>query len=280
MTVMSILLSDIVPLRERGTWQGYINIIFALGASSGVSLGGILADTIGWRWAFLGQGPLCLVAIFAVSIVLHLPKSDDTNWVKKLRRVDFLGAAFLVSAVLTLLLALDRGGNAGWTTKIALISLVVSIPLFAAFCFVEVKFAQEPFAPGHIIFARSMLPLYLCNFFSMCGWLAAQYYVPLYWQSVEQISATKTGLRMVPSLICGTAGSLFAGFYMRKTGKYYWLTVIVYVTLILGMLLITLCSGVLTRNTPLIIVGRKSRVIIDAHVSRPLLIMESPLQYV
>lgn len=67
-TVLSIMMSDIVPLRERGTWQGLLNIIFALGAGSGAPLGniprsclsgtsrndrqigGIFADSIGWRW--------------------------------------------------------------------------------------------------------------------------------------------------------------------------------------------------------------------------------------
>jgi MFS family permease len=48
-TVVSILLSDVVPLRERGTWQGYLNIVYATGASAGAPLGGILAD-FGWRW--------------------------------------------------------------------------------------------------------------------------------------------------------------------------------------------------------------------------------------
>jgi MFS family permease len=49
-TVVSILMSDIVPLRERGTWQGYINIIFAMGASMGAPLGGLFADNISWLW--------------------------------------------------------------------------------------------------------------------------------------------------------------------------------------------------------------------------------------
>ena len=49
-TVVSILLSDVIPLRERGTWQGYLNIVYATGASAGAPLGGILADSIGWRW--------------------------------------------------------------------------------------------------------------------------------------------------------------------------------------------------------------------------------------
>jgi MFS family permease len=48
--VVSILLSDLVPLRERGVWQGYLNIIFAAGTSTGAPLGGIMADSVGWRW--------------------------------------------------------------------------------------------------------------------------------------------------------------------------------------------------------------------------------------
>lgn len=48
--VVSIILSDIVPLRERGVWQGYLNIIYSLGTTTGAPLGGLLADTIGWRW--------------------------------------------------------------------------------------------------------------------------------------------------------------------------------------------------------------------------------------
>lgn len=255
MTVVSILLSDIVPLRERGTWQGYINIVYAIGASSGAPLGGILADSIGWRWAFLAQGPLCLVAFISVLIALHLPKQDSANWKKKLGRIDFVGAFFLVSAVFTLLLALDRGSNVGWKATITWVNLVVSIPLFLGFFFVEMKVAQEPFAPGHIIFAPNMLALYLCNFFSFGGWLAGLFYIPLYWQAVDDISATGAGLRLIPSIIFGTSGSLFGGLYMKKTGKYYWLTVISYFFLVLGMIIVTLCSGVLVHNNALIIVG-------------------------
>lgn len=255
MTVVSILLSDIVPLRERGTWQGYINIIYAGGASAGAPLGGILADSIGWRWAFLGQGPLCFVAFIAVLLTLHLPKRDSMDWRKKLRRIDFVGAFFLVSAVFTLLLALDRGSNLGWKATITLVNLGISIPLFLIFILVEIKVAQEPFAPGHIIFAPNMLALYLCNFFSFGGWLAAIFYIPLYWQAVDDISATGAGLRIIPSIFFGTSGSLFAGIYMKRTGKYYWLTITCYSFLVVGMIVVTLSSGVLIDNNALIILG-------------------------
>ncbi|PSK50466.1 hypothetical protein B9Z65_410 [Elsinoe australis] len=254
-TVVSILLSDTVTLRERGTWQGYINIIYAAGAASGAPLGGIMADAIGWRWAFLGQSPLCLIAFIAVAAVLKEPAKESSHWKEKLRRIDFLGALILICAVFTLLLALDRGSNVSWRDTITLASLGASIPLFAVFILVEMKVATEPFAPGHIIFHRSLFACYACNFFSFSGWLAAIFYIPLYFQAVDGLSATQAGVRLMPSMAFGVSGSLFAGVYMQKTGRYYWLTVLCYFFLTVGMGVILLTSGAVVSSTVGIIIG-------------------------
>jgi multidrug resistance protein len=254
-TVVSILLSDMVPLRERGKWQGYVNIIYATGASTGAPLGGILADSIGWRWAFLIQAPLCLAAFAAVSLVLKLPKTESSHWKTQIRRIDFLGAAILICAIFTLLFGLDRGSNVSWSSKTAIISLSVSLPLFIIFVLVEMKIAAEPFAPGHIIFHRSLFACYLCNFFSFSGWLAALFYLPLYFQAVDNVSATGAGLRLIPAILCGVSGSLAGGIYMQKTGRYFWLTVTAYAGLTLGMTAIFLCSGVVFHSSIGIIIG-------------------------
>ncbi|GAB7338282.1 hypothetical protein MBLNU457_4601t1 [Dothideomycetes sp. NU457] len=254
-TVVSIILSDAISLRERGQWQGYINIIYAAGAGTGAPLGGILADSIGWRWAFMFQAPLCLVAVVAVSLVLKLPKIEAADWRTKLRRIDFLGAVILIGAVFTLLLALDRGSNVSWKATITIVSLSVSIPLFALFIFVEMKVAKEPFAPGHIIFDRSLFACYLCNFFSFSGWIAAIFYIPLYFQAVEGMSATQAGIRLVPSTLFGVSGSLSAGYYMRKTGRYYWITVICYAFLVVGLVIVLLFSGIVSHSEIGIIIG-------------------------
>ena len=254
-TVVSILLSDTVTLRERGKWQGYINIIYAAGSGSGAPLGGLLADSIGWRWAFLAQAPLCVLAFIAVSLALKLPKRDSSHWKEKLRRIDFLGALALVAAVFALLLGLDRGSNVAWKDKITIICLALSAPLVALFLFIEVKIASEPFAPGHIIFERSLFAAYLCNFFSFAGWLAALFYIPLYFQAVFDLSATQAGVRLIPPIICGVSGSLFGGFYMQHFGKYYWITVICYSTLILGMVIVLGTTGLVVQSTVGIIIG-------------------------
>ena len=263
-TVVSILLSDIVPLRERGKWQGYLNIIYATGSGAGAPLGGILVDRIGWRWAFVGQGPLCLIAILAVGTTLRMPTNESIkangdisspSWYNKLRRVDFLGAFVLVFAVFALLLALDHGSNVTWKDKWTISALCVSIVLFALFIFVELKIAAEPFAPGHIIFERSLFATYLCNFFSFGGWLAAIFYVPLYFQAVGGRSATEAGVLLIPAIIAGVTGSLFAGFYMQKTGKYRIITICTYAALTLGLLLLVMSSGLVFTSTLGIIIA-------------------------
>lgn len=271
-TVVSILMSDIVPLRDRGLWQGIINIIYATGSGTGAPLGGILADYIGWRWyetldlrianciltqlkrAFLAQFPMCILAFTAVSFMLKLPARENTHWKDKLRRIDFLGAIVLVGAVLGFLLGLDRGSNVSWKLPLTIASLSVSVVLFVLFVLVEVYFAAEPFAPGHIIFNRTFFALYGCNFFSFGGWLAALFYIPLYFQAVDGVSATVAGVRLLPSILAGVTGSLFAGVVMKRTGKYYWLTIAAYACLTAGCFAIFLFSGgAMTSLIPMII---------------------------
>ena len=212
----------------------------------------------------LGRGPLCLIAILAVGTTLRIPTNEsikangDTSspsWYNKLRRVDFLGAFVLVFAVFALLLALDHGSNVTWKDKWTISALCVSIVLFALFIFVELKIAAEPFAPGHIIFERSLFATYLCNFFSFGGWLAAIFYVPLYFQAVGGRSATEAGVLLIPAIIAGVTGSLFAGFYMQKTGKYRIITICTYAALTLGLLLLVMSSGLVFTSTLGIIIA-------------------------
>ncbi|KAM0112204.1 hypothetical protein ACP6JB_002015 [Aspergillus fumigatus] len=228
-TVVSILMSDIVPLRERGVWQGIINIIYATGSGTGAPL--------------------------AVSVMLDLPVQGDSHWKTKLRRIDFPGAFALVGAVVGLLLGLDRGSNVSWTIPLTIVSLCVSLTMFVLFVLIEIYFAAEPFAPGHIIFNRTFFASYCCNFFSFGGWLAGLFFIPLYFQAVDGVSATVSGLRLLPSIIAGVSGSLFAGYVMKWTGKYYWLTIVAYGLLTVGLTTIYLFTGGVTQSLIPMILG-------------------------
>ncbi|XWW97843.1 hypothetical protein V2A60_005830 [Cordyceps javanica] len=233
--VVSILVSDIVPLRERGVWQGYINIVFAVGTATGAPLGGILADSIGWRWSFIGQTPLCIVAALIVYFALDLPPPSTDHVLAKMRRVDFLGALTLVGAVFSLLLGLDAGsrggsgsgsGGGGWTGRTALVSLGVAAPLLlAAFLYVEARVATHPFAPGRVVLAPRMAACYMANFFGMAAQMGAFFFLPLCFQAVHGFGAAASGALLVPGMVCGVAASIAGGWTIKRTGRFYWATV-------------------------------------------------------
>lgn len=250
----SILISDIVGVRERGVWTGYLNLIYATGASTGGPLGGLLADTIGWRWSFLAQGPVCLLACLAVLIAVHLPRESHSHWKEKILKIDFLGAAILVVAVTGLLLALDHGSNVSWSDPVTIAGLA-TMPLFIVFVLVEKFFASHPFAPGHIILSKEFFACYLCNFFSFSGWLAALFFIPLYWQVIGDYSASRAGLLLVPSILCGVSGSLLSGLYMKQTGMYYWITVVTYSDLTIGLTIVLLFTGIALQSLPVMVFG-------------------------
>ena len=199
--------------------------------------------------AFLGQVPLCGLAIAAVGILLQLPKKDKVGWRTGFRRIDFLGALVLILTVSTLLFGLDRGSNVAWSDKTAVFFLSMTPPLFTVFTFIELRLATEPFAPPRIIFDRSLFACYFCNFFGSGGWFSVNFYLPLFFQAVDRLSATQAGVRLLPGILAGVLGSLVGGVVIQKTRSYYWLTVVSYFGLVIGMMAIVLSAGVLVNST-------------------------------
>ena len=160
-----------------------------------------------------------MIAFIAVTFVLKLPKQEHTGWRSKLKRIDFPGAFALVAAVTFLFVGLDNGSNVSWSSPLTITFLAISVPLAGAFILIEQKYASEPFAPGRIIFERSLAAAYFSNFFALGGWFGVLFNIPLFCQAVNKISATKAGLALLPNVIAGVTGSVASGFFMKKTGK-------------------------------------------------------------
>jgi predicted MFS family arabinose efflux permease len=206
-----------------------------------------MADTIGWRWSFIFQFPATLLAIAIVSIFLQLPSLEHstTDFKTRLYRVDFLGALVLVLAVLSLLIGLDKAGNLSLASPVVMISLSIALILFATFIYIESFIAAEPFAPPHIVRKRTILASCLANFFSFAAHMTVLFYVPLYYQAVEALSAREAGMRLLPAIAGGVSGSLGGGLLLQKTGKYYWLTVLSYCLPVLGAGIVLFCTSAL-----------------------------------
>ncbi|KIJ52244.1 hypothetical protein M422DRAFT_243850 [Sphaerobolus stellatus SS14] len=250
-TVAAIVLSDIIPLRQRGTWQGLIDIFWSIGGSSGAPIGGFFSDTIGWRWAFFIQVPVAAIAFLAIVFLFHQKSSQQTGQSEsgtlwgKFHRVDFLGATTLLIAVSTFLLGMDNGSNVSWSSPITYISLLLALTLSLAFVFVEATpaLAKEPFAPKDIM-TRALLPCYFANFFLAGTIFCVIFQVPLYVQVVLRKSASTSGAILIPAVLSAVMGSLLAGVIMQYTRQYKKLAVISMSFMVLGCLFISLIAGI------------------------------------
>ncbi|KAM0297577.1 hypothetical protein ACHAPM_009308 [Fusarium culmorum] len=246
-SVVTILLSDLVPLKERGMWQGKNSLLFFDGTATGAPLGGVMADSIGWRWSFLGQVPLCFVAFVAVYFVLDLPSVEHDHWFSKIRKVDFLGALTLVTAVIALLVGLDSGSNRGWSHNITIIALSLTPVLFGLFVFVELKVVSYPLAPGHVIFDRALFSSYMVNFSAVAGQTSVIFYIPLFFQAVQGLGATQSGSLLVPVMMSTVAASIVSGWVIKRTEKFFLLNLFSYALAFVS--LAPVCWAVWYRST-------------------------------
>jgi predicted MFS family arabinose efflux permease len=164
------------------------------------------------------------------------------------------------------MLGLDYGTSHTWDSPLT-IALLTAAPVFlGGFLVVETMYAKEPVAPPSVLFERTSFACLVCNFCSYGAWLALIYYLPLYWQAVEGLSATQAGLRLLPGIGAVVCGSLFAGFVssplpeekpfadlrqvMQRTGKYYTLTLGCYIGATLAFIPIILSTGFLFHSLP------------------------------
>src|SRR4051795_7580918 len=105
MTLAMAIVGEIVAPRERGRFQGYIQMVFVVASVAGPLLGGLFVDHLDWRWVFYVNLPIGALAL-AVSTQLHLPAPQVAK-----ARVDYLGAALLGGALTAILLVTTWGGQ-------------------------------------------------------------------------------------------------------------------------------------------------------------------------
>ena len=158
MTMATIINSDMIPFKERGMYQACQNVLHGFGSICGASLGGLIADTVGWRWCFLCQVPVSVFAFIVGYLVIK-----DTNSLKFLaedpegsvvssfstwKRIDLSGAGLLVLGLSAQLAALSMGGNNfAWSDIRVVASLVASVIILTMFVILEIRTEAVPVMP-------------------------------------------------------------------------------------------------------------------------------------
>ncbi|KAL3951701.1 hypothetical protein ACCO45_013418 [Purpureocillium lilacinum] len=167
MTLGSIVTTDIIPIEKRGLYQPYTNIVYGGGCALGAALGGVMAETLGWRWEFGVQVPFLLLCIGISSVVipegmgLRGPSKGAWNAIKEF---DGRGSVLLATATTALILGLSLGGNTLPWSHPAVVALLAAFAVcIPTFLWVESRCAN-PVVPLNLLFKPPRSNLLFANF--------------------------------------------------------------------------------------------------------------------
>ncbi|KAJ5370542.1 Major facilitator superfamily domain general substrate transporter [Penicillium cataractarum] len=217
-SIATFIASDNIPLKRRGIWQGTGAVVYTAGMGLGAVIGGAVNDAVGWRWAFIGIAPVSLISGIGVAMFVPGYTDDTQGWRELLGRVDFAGAATLVTSLVLLLIGLNHDGPE-LVTGLFTITVPLGMVLLAGFVWIEWKWAREPIIPLSLFRKRTVVAACLTAWFMSMAFYALTFYVPLYMKMLGH-STSEIGLRLLPDSIGAGLGSFLVGLVIRVTGKY------------------------------------------------------------
>jgi EmrB/QacA subfamily drug resistance transporter len=208
------LIGDVIPLRERGRYQGLLGAVFGVTTVLGPLLGGIFTDDLSWRWAFYVNVPIAIIVIAMSARTIPAIKSG----LKPI--IDSAGILFIGIGAAGLTLATSWGGTTyPWISAQILGLAGLSVASLCAFVFVESR-AAEPVLPLRLFSSRVFSVCCALSFIVGFAMLGAITFLPTFQQYVDGVSATISGLKLLPLVVGLLVTSVAAGTAVGRTGRY------------------------------------------------------------
>ncbi|KAJ1939642.1 hypothetical protein GGF37_004313, partial [Kickxella alabastrina] len=221
MSLVMVIVSDISIERERAKVTSVFAAIWAASSVLGPVLGGVFTESKGgWPWAFYFSLPVGGLAGIFIVLFLRLPRPQG-SFREKLKRVDFFGMIVLVCGIVMILLALSFGeDSASWNSPKVLCLLIFGIVVVGIFVIIEWKIPAEPIMPLRLYKNRNVGISLLQQIFVGAVMFGPTFYIPMYFSVIQNSSAIKSGLHLLPFILPISLASIVSGFVVSKTGRY------------------------------------------------------------
>ena len=222
MSLPLAIMADILAPRERAKYQGYFFAVFGISSLIGPLVGGLFAGAneilwiSGWRWVFLINLPIGLIALGMVIAFLHLPKvAKHDN-----PRIDWWGATAVIVALVPLLLVAEQGREWGWASFAAIACYVIGGLGAIAFVLIEIAMKDDAIIPIRLFHSNTFSMATVIGVLVGFGMFGAMMTIPLYMQIVAGLTPTESGFAMLPMVVGLMTSSMAAGQITSRTGKY------------------------------------------------------------
>ncbi|KAJ3871631.1 major facilitator superfamily domain-containing protein [Lentinula edodes] len=218
--LIQIIIADLVPLKERGAFNGVMALAWGIGGGSGPVIGGSLAERGQWRWLFYMNLPICGLATILVTIFLQL-KTPKAPLGEKLKHMDWIGNLLIVASTTSVVIALTWAGiKFPWSSAKVLVPLILGLLGLTAFIAYEATIAEYPIVPISLLDSRTAFSGYVQNFFNGIVLSTLAYWLSVYFQACKDAGPTAAGVDGFGLSYTISPSCLLAGIIVQKTARY------------------------------------------------------------
>ncbi len=208
---LSILTVVFQEGRERDRALAIWAAISAGGAAIGLILGGLLVQYLDWRWVFYINVPVGLFAVFAA--FRFVPESRHEH----ARGFDIPGAILVTGGLMTLVYALARTDELGWSSSETLLTIAGALVLLVAFYFVQ-RTSRSPLLPLSLFRFRNLAGANLAFFFVASGLFSIFLFLVLWMRQLNGWSPLESGFAFLPVTVFIIVGAGLGTMLLPRIG--------------------------------------------------------------